>query len=593
MAPALESSPLGPDAPHPLPPLPRSVSPHSAPWVPVLALAASEYPAQCFIHTLDSLIHFPEHSSSTILRADILADVSFDDPDALDNDRGKGKAKATERQFDLDGFHLERRVRRRILPKRPQFDHAMEQDCLVYSRPGPDGAREVLVLFVVDLDLLERDTHQRTPPYYHPQVSTLAFRYLPASLSPDPDAPSPTLRIDLVPLPDAPLSAPLDPRDRLFRTSLSLLKTIDKRSKGSSAGYEKRVNHDLLVPKEQVQDVYQRLKSKYSRVITSVDDPTARITFPRFLASSWVEKTDPSKHVFEDVAICAWLICLWQGMYPVTASGSGADQVGRAEPKGGFVDVGCGNGLLVYLLNSEGYRGYGLDLRSRRSWSLYSPAPDLRLTSLSPPTMVRTALETDAAPFPKGAFLIGNHADELSPWIPLLAAVTPGSAYLNIPCCLHDLVGRFESKTYSIPRAYLDSLPAAPPTTTKDGPALPDAHPLLYPFYHPTPSYLVDKSRYASYQLFLAHLSLACGFVPEREALRIPSTKNYGLVGRKRLWDSCPRGEGGDAADAERARIDGERRAREHVGELMDDVERRLGNEGWIARVPEGKAGDH
>ena len=27
-----------------------------------------------------------------------------------------------------------------------------------------------------------------------------------------------------------------------------------------------------------------------------------------------------------------------------------------------FVDLGCGNGFLVHILTSEGYRGYGIDL---------------------------------------------------------------------------------------------------------------------------------------------------------------------------------------------------------------------------------------
>jgi tRNASer (uridine44-2'-O)-methyltransferase len=54
-------------------------------------------------------------------------------------------------------------------------------------------------------------------------------------------------------------------------------------------------------------------------------------------------------------------------------------------PPGGFVDIGCGNGLLyfvllllpidltdtiqsdsVFILASEGFAGYGLDLRSRK-----------------------------------------------------------------------------------------------------------------------------------------------------------------------------------------------------------------------------------
>ncbi|GAA5883894.1 hypothetical protein JCM16303_007441 [Sporobolomyces ruberrimus] len=597
MPPVPQPTPLGAETPHGLPPLPPSLSSSASSWIPTLALPASQYPPECFTKTLLSLVHSPEHSSSTILRADILSDQSFEEDSSLDLEgKGKEPIRDHEERFMLEGYDLKRRIRRKILPKRPQFDNSMESECLFYTRQHTSSSNlstledltEVLVLFVVDLDLLEQETGKREPPYYHPQVSTLAFRYLPPALSTTSGLTSTTLRIDIVPLPGSSQTAPLDPQDRLFRTSLSLLKTIDKMSKGFNTGYEKRVYHDLLVPKEKVQDVYQTLKSKYSRVITKVDDPTPRITFPRFLASTWVEKTDPSKHVFEDVAICAWLICLWEEMYPSRVSEKDGKE--RAEPPGGFVDVGCGNGLLVYLLNSEGYTGYGLDLRSRRSWSLYSPVPDLRLTSLSPPTILRSSLTSSTPPFPSSSFLIGNHADELTPWIPLFAALTPSSAWLNIPCCLHDLSGRFESKTYSIPPSYLSSLPPIP--IPPSPPVEIDTHPLLYPFYQPTPSSISEKSRYTSYQLFLAHLSLKCGFLPEREALRIPSTKNYGLVGRKRLWE-LSKSETESMADIEERKEERERLVREEVGRMLDQVERKSGNEGWKARIPEGKAGDH
>lgn len=33
-----------------------------------------------------------------------------------------------------------------------------------------------------------------------------------------------------------------------------------------------------------------------------------------------------------------------------------------------FVDLGCGNGLLTYLLVSEGYEGYGIDIADRKIW---------------------------------------------------------------------------------------------------------------------------------------------------------------------------------------------------------------------------------
>jgi hypothetical protein len=39
--------------------------------------------------------------------------------------------------------------------------------------------------------------------------------------------------------------------------------------------------------------------------------------------------------------------------------------------KQNFIDMGCGNGLLVHILNSEGYNGIGLDVRSRKMWAQY------------------------------------------------------------------------------------------------------------------------------------------------------------------------------------------------------------------------------
>lgn len=321
------------------------------------------------------------------------------------------------------------------------------------------------------------------------------------------------------------------------------------------------------------------------------------------MLSAWRESTDATKHVFEDVAIAAWLIVLWRGMFP----GSGG------KPPGGFVDVGCGNGLLcvplfllaltelswieltsspcsVFILNAEGYSGYGFDLRARKSWSAYSPAPDLRVSSILPPSLVASYLSTSTPAFSPDAFLIGNHADELTPWLPLLAACTPRSAFLNIPCCLHELHGRFDRQAYSIPASYLSALPSPPPShsstdssSPSPSPSPSSTHPLLHPFYAPTPLAQSSTStgpsitggRYAAYQLYLAHLTLRCGFVPEREALRIPSTKNFGMVGRTRLY-----AEGDD---------EGAARVREELERVLSEVERR-GE--WVARRPEGKAGE-
>jgi len=79
---------------------------------------------------------------------------------------------------------------------------------------------------------------------------------------------------------------------------------------------------------------------------------------------------------------------------------------------------------------------------------------------------------------------------------------------------------------------------------------------------------------YASYVLWLARLSRRCGYVIESEALRIPSTKNRALIGRKRIL----------AADD----MDGKAALRRGIISIVEDVKRRGA---FKPRVPEGKAG--
>ncbi|GAA5822038.1 hypothetical protein JCM11251_004837 [Rhodosporidiobolus azoricus] len=617
-----QATALPSDAPHPLPPIAGA----PCPFLPVLSLPV-HFSLPHFTAGLSSIVHQPEHSSSTILRADIQVD-----DDRPDRDGGFLGARWGEDE----GWVCTRRVRRRILPSRPQFDGAMEQECLFFQRrlrdvpvgqfsSEEDDSVEAAVLLLPDFEQLKtepvpdtegkgkgKEDEDRLLPYYHPQVFALAFRFLPASVSSCSPL-SPSLRIDLIPLPSASSSPagspstqtePLPPTSRLFRTALSLLTFTAKVCAGKKDGWQKRVNHDLLVEKGEVQDLYQQLKAKYHQTILQSDP---RLTFPRHLLHSWAEGTDPEKHVFEDVAIAAWLICLWREMY---AENGGV-------PPGGFVDVGCGNGLLVYLLHSEGISGFGFDLRARKSWATYQSStpftspPDLRVTSLNPLTVLLSSsylssyLSSSSTstsspsgnpstfPFPRDSFLIGNHADELTPWLPLFAAATPGEkvGFLNIPCCLHEHVGRFERQNYTIPADFLSSLPS-PPSSPRSGATInggPSSavHPLLIPFYAPSPSQSSEKSRYIAYQLYLAHLTLLCGFLPEREALRIPSTKNYGMVGRRRLW-SLGGQEGGGVEEEKKERLREE--TRERVRELCEKV----GRKGeWKARKPEGKAGGH
>lgn len=199
-----------------------------------------------------------------------------------------------------------------------------------------------------------------------------------------------------------------------------------------------------------------------------------------------------------------------------------------------------------------------------------------------------------AWPFPRDSFLIFNHADEMTPWCALFAAMVAGDrvGFLNIPCCLHELVGRFGRQAYTIPDDYLSALPSLPSPTASSShysATIADRYPLLQPFYAASPvspststqGASILGGRYHAYQLYLAHLTLLCGFVPEREALRIPSTKNFGIVGRKRVWEV--------AGQPREEVVVAKERVREEVRRLVDEV-RKKGE--WKARKPEGKAGE-
>lgn len=243
---AVQATALAPDAPRPLPRLPSPRPPSPVDWIPVLSRPV-ECQADHFHRAILELVRHPEQSSSTILRADILADE--EDDDSLLSAVACGTLR-------MDGYRCVRRVRRRILPNRPQFDWAMEQECLFYD--FVDAGTESLAVLLPDFDQLERDRGDRRLPYYHPQVYALAFRYLS-----DHAGTSSHLRIDLVPLPSQPVTAPLPPNDRLFRTAQMLAKYAAKICNGQAAGYQKRIHHDLLVGRTAVQDTYQRLKDRY------------------------------------------------------------------------------------------------------------------------------------------------------------------------------------------------------------------------------------------------------------------------------------------------------------------------------------------
>ncbi|KAH7918838.1 hypothetical protein BV22DRAFT_1123595 [Leucogyrophana mollusca] len=172
--------------------------------------------------------------------------------------------------------------------------------------------------------------HPRRRSRYHPPaVSHLAFRYIPSCLSPT------TLRIEVIFLPNT----PADPTSRIYRTALALLGTLHRYSWGVLTNYQKRAKHDCLVPRETYQDMYLLMCERYNRLV-----------------DEWREVTDPLKHVFED-AFGLVSSTEYQSIDSDTDSGT-APWNTRPRPPGGFVDLGCGHGLLMHILTAEGYSGH-------------------------------------------------------------------------------------------------------------------------------------------------------------------------------------------------------------------------------------------
>jgi tRNASer (uridine44-2'-O)-methyltransferase len=441
-------------------------------WRPLFRHACAFGPA-VFGDVMLNLIQNPNINSSWLFRADILHDAA-----EVENT----PAVSIPSFVDL---HLRRCTVRRLIPRNTLRDKPLDQTCLIYeSNPShDDGAVSVKTLEKTLVVYLPHVSAPSEMPFYHPIVRGIAFLHEWTAAES-----CGSISISYLFFSEQDRSS-----IRLTRTALRLLEVIHKHGKGRLAGYQKKVHHDQLLPQARVQNTYTRLKQKYARS----------------LIKGWAETTDPEKHVFEDLCIAAFLIELWADMY------------GRDGSFPGFVDIGCGNGLLVYILNQEDFPGWGFDARSRKSWAAYNtklqtPSGEkdtLRELVLLPPPVSRdgvAGMSSDGfneervhdGRFPKGTFIISNHADELTPWTPIIAAISE-CPFIAIPCCSHNLAG----ERYRAP---------APKDKTK------------------------ADSAYSSLVVWVSDIARDCGWEVEQEMLRIPSTRNTALIGRKRSSPANP-----------------------------------------------------
>jgi tRNASer (uridine44-2'-O)-methyltransferase len=575
-------------------------------WITVLETQCT-YGAESFDEVMLNFIKNPNVTSSYLFRADILYDTESNGQTqggASDHHTNSTINEHKPRELELPGWTQERTIVRLLIPRNQQLDRPLTQTCILFSKSSNDASAERLVVYIPHTDSPEE------MPFYHPRIQQLAFHHTfqPTPTSNNSDPNNPVTGTGKLSLSYNPFESSPEIDAKLHRTGLKLLQTIHKHGQGQLAGYKKRVHHDQLIPQKSYQDTYARLKAKYGRK----------------LSEGWVEVTDPSKHVFEDLGIAAFCLELWREMYQVPTTANEAQAVGGAEiddltssfedltaqdptqtttpkpPFPGFVDIGCGNGLLVYILLSEGYAGSGFDARERKTWSTFPPSvrQHLRQTLLVPELLLpETTPSASYHPglFPSGTFIISNHADELTAWTPLLAHLNQ-SPFLAIPCCSHDLAGsRFRAPDST--RAQRAQKEAAKTSNRRN------EHPARLPQQEqdPDPSLrskqaaetgslsrtLVHKKMASAYSTLCAYvraLSEAVGFEAEEEVLRIPSTRNVSVIGRRRKFLV----EGGEEGfEARRAQVVG--LVEEELGRGIVEV----GKE-WVERAEglRGKKGE-
>lgn len=97
--------------------------------------------------------------------------------------------------------------------------------------------------------------------------------------------------------------------------------------------------------------------------------------------------------------------------------------------------------------------------------------------------------------FPEADWIIGNHSDELSPWIPVIALRSSHKTnFFVLPCCAYDFGGQKYKRLNT------------------------------------------SKSQYSEYIDYIQEVSALCGFKVDVDKLRIPSTKRTCIIGMERTY---------------------------------------------------------
>jgi tRNASer (uridine44-2'-O)-methyltransferase len=548
-----------------------------------------------FYETAVFLMANPNITSSHLFRADILFDSQgiLKTPQQDEQLAGTFGGTATEipdipitakPAARVTGFDLVRTVIRELIPRNQNIDKPVVQTCHFYKSKTsslrgdrdhsnddqPSERQRVLTMFLPHIE------SQDEIPFYHPQLRGLATLY-DAQSSPE-GVNSGTMSVHFLPF-------STDIPERLERTLHILLNFYVRLTRGAKGTppdentSKPSSSKDNLIPRHLAQNTYARLKTLYAAD----------------LCENWAESTEPSKHVYEDLAITAFLIELWRMMYGVAPAKENPNEQTTTAKFPGFVDMACGNGVLVYVLLMEGYLGCGFDARRRKSWSIYPDWVQERLSEkiLIPKPFADIAevgdigVDITTGDFPRDTFVISNHADELTVWTPLIAALAcPESPlpFLAIPCCSHSLSG--SRYRYPLPKG------TKPKSTTgvtekqdqqieqNPQPASGDLKALRAAKQAEKTESGMWTSMYGLLTTKTITVADEAGYQVEKTLLRIPSTRNMGVIGGRQVVSEQRRQRG--VSSAPTAAESQTKQAQQVVQKVMEIVERECSREGGI-----------
>ncbi|KAJ5110109.1 hypothetical protein N7532_002754 [Penicillium argentinense] len=288
-----------------------------------------------------------------------------------------------------------------------------------------------------------------------------------------------------------------------------------------------------VVPHDLVQRTYSRLRETYAKD----------------LCENWAEEAEPPKNVFVSLRIAAFVIESWRCMYGIAPTNE-AYEAKSPSKFSGFVDVACGNGVLVYVLLMEGYEGWGFDACRRTSWSAFPSRVQERLMEkafIPRPFMnvlqkQQFDVDVHLGDFPQDTFIISNHADELTVWTPLMAALAcPGSPmpFLAIPCCSHSLSGA----KYRYPQpSNFNSKDEKESFQESQQPASGDLRALRALKQKEKTEEGILDSMYGSLTAKIMVVAQEIGYEVQKSLLPIPGPRNMGVIGRYRA--AIERGQG-------------------------------------------------